>query len=126
MRQAVSPVDSSLQVRTRPHRVRLSVTPYAEDIEHRILTIGHATRNLDHFIAILRSHAVDRLIDVRTVPRSRTNPQFNRDTLPDALARHPIAYEHDPRLGGLLLRNSGPATEHIIALADNAPPVHGE
>ena len=66
-----------------------------------VLTIGHSTRPLDTFIALLQAHAVGRLIDVRTVPRSRHNPQFNRDTLPTALASHCIGYEHDAGLGGL-------------------------
>jgi uncharacterized protein (DUF488 family) len=95
---------------------------------------------------MLRSHGVDRLIDVRTVPRSRANPQFNRDTLPDALALHHIAYEHEPRLGGLRHAhrdspNTGwknanfrgyadhmatpefrAAIEHVIELADGLTP----
>lgn len=50
---------------------------------------------------MLKAHGVERLIDVRTVPRSRTNPQFNRETLPEALAARGIGYEHDARLGGL-------------------------
>jgi uncharacterized protein (DUF488 family) len=66
-----------------------------------IFTIGHSTRSLEDLIAILKAHRIERLIDVRSVPRSRTNPQFNRHTLPAALAPHGIAYEHEPRLGGL-------------------------
>jgi uncharacterized protein (DUF488 family) len=66
-----------------------------------VLTIGHSTRALDGFIDILQSHRVERLVDVRTVPRSRTNPQFNRETLPAALAAAGIQYDHAPDLGGL-------------------------
>ena len=66
-----------------------------------ILTVGHSTRSLDEFIALLRAHGVTLLADVRTVPRSRRNPQFNRDTLPAALAAAGIAYRHLPGLGGL-------------------------
>jgi uncharacterized protein (DUF488 family) len=62
--------------------------------------VGHSTRALAEFIALLKAHAVTRLIDVRTVPRSRRNPQFNSDTLPDALAAEGISYEHMPGLGG--------------------------
>lgn len=51
----------------------------------RVLTIGHSTRPLSEFIALLAAHSVSRLIDVRTVPRSRHNPQFNSDTMPAAL-----------------------------------------
>jgi uncharacterized protein (DUF488 family) len=68
---------------------------------NRILTIGHSTRSLEQFIGMLRAHEVSRLVDVRTVPRSRTNPQFNREIFPGALSEAGIAYEHDPRLGGL-------------------------
>ncbi|HEU4771047.1 MAG TPA: DUF488 family protein [Candidatus Udaeobacter sp.] len=44
-----------------------------------VLTIGHSTRTLDEFIGLLQAHAVSRVVDVRTVPRSRHNPQFNHD-----------------------------------------------
>jgi uncharacterized protein (DUF488 family) len=64
-------------------------------------TIGHSTRPLDEFVALLRDCEVRLVADVRTVPRSRTNPQYNRDTLPDALAPYQIGYEHIAALGGL-------------------------
>lgn len=67
----------------------------------QVLTIGHSTRPLAAFIALLQAHRVSLLVDVRTVPRSRTNPQFNRDTLPDALRAAGIGYEHAAALGGL-------------------------
>ena len=63
-------------------------------------TIGHSTRPLDEFIALLRESRIERLVDVRTIPRSRFNPQFNKDTLPDALAGAGISYEHLTALGG--------------------------
>ncbi len=66
-----------------------------------ILTIGHSTRTLQEFVEVLQGHAVKRLVDVRTVPRSRYNPQFNRETLPNALSAAGIAYVHMPGLGGL-------------------------
>ncbi len=66
-----------------------------------VYTIGHSTRPLDQFIAVLEAHGIKRLVDIRTVPRSRTNPQFNRDTLPQALAAHGIEYMHMQALGGL-------------------------
>jgi uncharacterized protein (DUF488 family) len=72
-----------------------------------IYTIGHSTREIDDFIRMLEAYGVNRLVDVRTVPRSRTNPQFNRDTLPVALAPHRIAYEHEARLGGLRHARAG-------------------
>jgi uncharacterized protein (DUF488 family) len=64
-------------------------------------TVGHATRALAEIIALLAEHGIERLVDVRTIPRSRHNPQFNRDTFPDALAAARIAYVHMPGLGGL-------------------------
>ncbi len=65
-----------------------------------VLTIGHSTRPLGDFIALLKSHGVERIADVRTVPRSRHNPQFNRETLPAALRRAKISYVHLAKLGG--------------------------
>ncbi len=66
-----------------------------------ILTIGHSTRTLAEFIRLLQIHAVTCVVDVRTVPRSRHNPQFNRDTLPTSLKEAAIGYVHLPGLGGL-------------------------
>jgi uncharacterized protein (DUF488 family) len=65
-----------------------------------VLTIGHSTRTLADFIDLLKVNEVTRLIDVRTIPRSRHNPQFNTDTLPVALEAEGISYEHIPGLGG--------------------------
>lgn len=67
----------------------------------QVYTIGHSTRPLPEFIALLAARGVRQLLDVRTVPRSRHNPQFNRDTLPEALAAAGIGYRHLPGLGGL-------------------------
>ena len=66
-----------------------------------ILTIGHSTRSIKDFLNLLQAHGVKRLVDVRTVPRSRHNPQFNQDALPKALRHAGIAYIHLPKLGGL-------------------------
>jgi uncharacterized protein (DUF488 family) len=66
-----------------------------------VLTVGHSTRPLEEFIALLRTHVVTRLVDVRTIPRSRHNPQFNADALPAPLNHAGIAYVHLPGLGGL-------------------------
>jgi uncharacterized protein (DUF488 family) len=66
-----------------------------------VLTIGHSTRPLEEFIRLLQAHAVTRVVDVRTVPRSRHNPQFNRDTLPASLKAAGIGYTHMAELGGL-------------------------
>jgi uncharacterized protein (DUF488 family) len=66
-----------------------------------IYTVGHSTHSLLSFIEILTDAGIVRLADVRTVPRSRHNPQFNRDTLPQDLRSHGVAYVHTPELGGL-------------------------
>ena len=64
-------------------------------------TIGHGTRPLSEFVDLLRDVRITLLIDVRTVPRSRTNPQYNRETLPQSLGPFGIGYEHLASLGGL-------------------------
>lgn len=66
-----------------------------------VLTVGHSTRSLEAFAGLLRAHGAEHVVDVRTVPRSRRNPQFNRETLPEALAAYGIGYMHLPSLGGL-------------------------
>lgn len=64
------------------------------------LTIGHSNRSLDEFICMLMAARARVLVDVRSFPRSRTNPVFNIDTLPGKLSEMQIAYRHCPRLGG--------------------------
>ncbi|WP_213308374.1 DUF488 domain-containing protein [Paraburkholderia sacchari] len=64
-------------------------------------TIGHSNRTLDDFMGLLSGAQIALLADVRKMPRSRTHPQFNEATLPDALAAFGIAYEHEAALGGL-------------------------
>jgi uncharacterized protein (DUF488 family) len=66
-----------------------------------VLTIGHSTRPIETFLELLQAHGVKHLVDVRTIPRSRHNPQFNRETLPQSLHGAGIAYTHMESLGGL-------------------------
>ncbi len=66
-----------------------------------VLTIGHSTRSIEEFLRLLQAHGVMRVVDVRTMPRSKRNPQFNRDALPDSLKAEGICYTHMPELGGL-------------------------
>jgi uncharacterized protein (DUF488 family) len=66
-----------------------------------ILTVGHSTHPLSAFIALLKAHTIKHLVDIRTVPRSRHNSQFNRETLPQQLQEAGIAYSHMAVLGGL-------------------------
>ena len=69
--------------------------------EPLICTIGHSTHPLDEFVSLLKINVVTHVLDVRTVPRSRQNPQFNKETLPDFLRAAGIKYTHLPELGGL-------------------------
>jgi uncharacterized protein (DUF488 family) len=59
---------------------------------HPFFTIGHSTRPLTEFVELLRESEIQLVVDVRTVPRSRTNPQFNRDVLPLSLSEFAIAH----------------------------------
>jgi uncharacterized protein (DUF488 family) len=66
-----------------------------------VLTIGHSTRTMDEFIRILQAHGVTCVVDVRTIPRSRHNPQFNKASMPRLLKQAGLGYVHMPGLGGL-------------------------
>lgn len=66
-----------------------------------IFTVGHSTRPIDEFLELLQAHGVRRLADVRAVPRSRHNPQFNREALAQSLHSRRMNYSHMPALGGL-------------------------
>lgn len=66
-----------------------------------MMTIGHSNRPLAELIGMLQAHGVDLLVDVRTVPKSRHNPQFNTENLPQPLRQAGIEYMHMPGLGGL-------------------------
>lgn len=65
-----------------------------------LYTVGHSTRTADELVEILDTYAVTRLVDIRSFPRSRTNPQFNLDVLPDTLCAAKISYVHLAALGG--------------------------
>jgi uncharacterized protein (DUF488 family) len=73
----------------------------SKNIPTVVFTIGHSTRSLEELVEMLRAHDVRRLVDVRTMPRSRHNPQFNRDTLGKALRNRRLNYRHMKALGGL-------------------------
>ena len=66
-----------------------------------VFTIGHSTRTWKEFLELLRAHGIERVVDVRSIPRSRHNPQFNRETLSAKLRGARIGYVHLRRLGGL-------------------------
>ena len=79
--------------------------------KHTVFTIGHSTRTLEELIEMLRGHGVRRVIDIRTIPRSRRNPQYNRETLGPALRSRKIGYVHLKDLGGL--RRTKPDSKNI-------------
>jgi uncharacterized protein (DUF488 family) len=66
-----------------------------------IFTVGHSTLALGRFVELLQAYGIERLADIRSIPRSRRNPQFNADSLPAALAEEGIEYRSMPELGGL-------------------------
>jgi uncharacterized protein (DUF488 family) len=66
-----------------------------------IFTVGHSTRSIDEFVELILAHGVNEIVDVRSIPRSLHNPQFNSDLLSDSLEQRQIRYEHIKELGGL-------------------------
>jgi len=79
----------------------IEVPDYEAGPANAIFTIGHSTRAVGELVGLLQEADVVRLVDVRSVPRSRANPQFNADALPGALAAVGIGYTHLAALGGL-------------------------
>src|SRR6516162_2822641 len=69
--------------------------------ESTIFTLGHSTLPIERFVAVLHAYAIARLADIRTIPRSRHNPQFNDTTLANSLKAQHLDYVHIPALGGL-------------------------
>ena len=78
-----------------------------EDGSPPFFTIGHSNRSLEAFAGLLRDARVELLVDIRKIPMSRANPQFNADALPAALEPFQVSYEHIAALGGL--RGKAPA-----------------
>jgi len=66
-----------------------------------VSTVGHSTHPIDEFLGILRAHGILQLVDVRTIPKSRRNPQFSRENLASSLQMAGVQYDHLPGLGGL-------------------------
>jgi uncharacterized protein (DUF488 family) len=66
-----------------------------------IHTIGHSTKSMLEFVELLRAGSVQSVVDIRSIARSRTNPQYNSDSLPAALAPYQLRYAPIPELGGL-------------------------
>jgi uncharacterized protein (DUF488 family) len=72
-----------------------------EEASPLVMTIGHSTHTIEEFIRLLQAHEATCVVDVRTVPRSRHNPQFNKESLPLSLKQAGLGYVHAPGLGGL-------------------------
>lgn len=72
-----------------------------------LYTVGHSTRPIEEFLGLLEGTGIGLLVDVRTVPRSRRNPQFDGVTLADALESHGVDYWHEPAMGGFRRPNAG-------------------
>lgn len=66
-----------------------------------IYTIGHSTRTADEFLSIIKAFTIELVADIRTIPRSRRNPQYDLESLRRFLAEHHVEYVHLPALGGL-------------------------
>ncbi|HET8900008.1 MAG TPA: DUF488 domain-containing protein [Rhodanobacteraceae bacterium] len=75
--------------------------PMTEWPQGSVFTVGHSTRPIEAFIALLEGYEIRRLLDIRSVPRSRHNPQFNADALAQSLPAAGIVYQPQPALGGL-------------------------
>ena len=80
-------------------------------MSYRFFTIGHSTRSINEFVDLLTDAEIRLVIDVRTAPRSRTNPQYNLEVFPRTLAEFEINYEHIAALGGLRGRKRDVPTE---------------
>ena len=98
MRKIIKLSAPGIKAKTAGRRVRRMPTAKSK---LSVLTIGHSTRTLEEFIALLKIYDVTRVVDVRTVPRSRHNPQFNIDSLPGELKKVGLGYVHLAGLGGL-------------------------
>jgi hypothetical protein len=88
-------------LRTKRTAVRVERSIPKKEPAPIVLTIGHSTRTLEEFISLLKSHSAVGVADVRTVPRSQHNPQFNKASFPKALKKVGLGYVHLPGLGGL-------------------------
>lgn len=66
-----------------------------------LFTVGHSTRSIEDFVALLKHYGVKEIVDIRTIPMSRHNPQFNKDALAQSLKLARIRYQHMKKLGGL-------------------------
>jgi hypothetical protein len=83
-------------------------------------TIGHSTHPISEFVALFQEAEIQLVVDVRTVPRSRTNPQYDRSVLPKTLREFQIEYEHLLELGGLRSKSA-----HVAPAVNALEPITG-
>ena len=83
-----------------------------------VYTVGHSTRGLAEFVALLESARIETVVDVRSIPKSRRNPDYNLDRLPQLLADHAVGHEHVAELGGRRGKSRSVAPE-VNALWEN-------
>jgi len=88
------------RARALPQPERMVAEPPPAPEPPVLFTVGHSTRALEDFLAVLEAHGIERVIDVRRFPGSRRHPHFGRERLAEALAGRGIAYAHEEDLGG--------------------------
>ena len=94
----------------------------AKTLETMVLTIGHSTRTLEEFVQLLEVYGVTLLVDVRTVPRSRHNPQFNKENLSETLKHYGVRYIHMPKSAVYATQNTIPSIPHgKTAVSEDTP-----
>ncbi|MGD0101089.1 MAG: DUF488 domain-containing protein [Acidobacteriota bacterium] len=89
-----------MNIETHPLEVK-NVKDHPEFFRAEVFTVGHSTRSIEEFVRLLRIYGIRRLVDVRTIPRSRHNPQFSHEALSRALHGRRLHYRHLKALGGL-------------------------
>jgi uncharacterized protein (DUF488 family) len=97
MRIAEKSILNRSKISHRNSSTRKAVAVHEPDV----YTIGHSTRTIEDFLSILKTYGIKEVVDIRTIPRSRHNPQFNKDILPGSLKSSNIKYVHMAGLGGL-------------------------
>jgi uncharacterized protein (DUF488 family) len=113
-----SPVVSTRRGDIKPKCFRSKDSLAVKDSTATLLTIGHGTLPVADFVALLKDAKIERLVDVRTIPKSRHNPQFVRETLDESLVQSGLAYFWEPRLGGLRGKPKDPSPD--VALRNDS------
>jgi uncharacterized protein (DUF488 family) len=94
-------VEKTIPIHSQKSHKNGSVRKAAVVPQPIVYTIGHSTMTIGSFVSILKVYGIKEVVDIRTIPRSRHNPQFNKDILPGSLKKSNIRYVHMAGLGGL-------------------------